>query len=113
MVDNISFVDALAQLVVEERLSPGLAGTLSWGLENYIGMLAYRRLNLDHEVQLKQLTFGDFLYLLRFNVLMLYMPGLGPKRMRELRLAVKRFIDEHNLDYDFPEPVQFERRRRF
>jgi len=99
----MKFEQALAQLIVEERLSTGLATILTWALDNYLGFLALKRIGKDNErIRLKDLPFEDFIYLLKFYVLWLYVPGLGHKRLRELRLAVMRFIDDHGYDYDFP-----------
>jgi hypothetical protein len=100
---SMKFETILSQLIVEERLSTGLATSLTWALDNYLGFLALRQLgNVGKRMRLRELSFKKFLLLLKLNVLMLYIPGLGLKRLRELRLAVMRYIDEHNLEYEFP-----------
>lgn len=108
----MNFEQTLAQLIVEDRLSTGLGNTLLWSLDNYLGALAVRRINVRGKTRLKDLTFEQFTTLLKTNVLMIYLPGLGIKRMRELRLAVHRFINEHNLDTHFPFIDEYEPQRR-
>jgi hypothetical protein len=112
--NSLKFKKVLGHLIAEDRISSGLARSLEWSLDNYLGSLALRHLEYPPTVKrLKDLSFKQFLTLLKLNVLMFYVPGLGTKRIRELRLAVARYIDEHNLKHKFSYVEEPERRKRY